>query len=284
VIPAAPDPRKCAALDKEELEGTFWYPGPLPVSTQPGARPLSRWRLAKKVCESCPVKSRCRATSWGEEFGVWGGTDQYERYKFRRNLTRRLALMDRKERAKLAETLYGMRGATGWRIDAVTRETGYAAAMVTALVGEHVQRLKAEREAPAEAPRDAVDWARSRRWPSGPPAGDAWVERGGTVHSAQYVGQTANGRWLRMSMRLGKPSPVMRWVPADRVDLRTEIAPVVMKKGARGPRGAAAVNARKTHCIRGHEFTPENTYRSSDQKRACRTCNDERQRERRVRC
>lgn len=32
-----------------------------------------------------------------------------------------------------------------------------------------------------------------------------------------------------------------------------------------------AVNARKTHCKRGHEFTPENTYRTKAG-RACRTC------------
>lgn len=36
--------------------------------------------------------------------------------------------------------------------------------------------------------------------------------------------------------------------------------------------GFAAVNARKTHCIRGHEFTPENTIIQCGGKRACRTC------------
>lgn len=36
--------------------------------------------------------------------------------------------------------------------------------------------------------------------------------------------------------------------------------------------GIAAVNARKTHCIRGHEFTPNNTYRYSNNKRMCKAC------------
>ena len=33
-----------------------------------------------------------------------------------------------------------------------------------------------------------------------------------------------------------------------------------------------ALNARQTHCKRGHEFTPENTYTSPAGKRTCREC------------
>lgn len=36
--------------------------------------------------------------------------------------------------------------------------------------------------------------------------------------------------------------------------------------------GIAAVNARKTHCKRGHEFTPENTRAMKNGGRACREC------------
>lgn len=36
--------------------------------------------------------------------------------------------------------------------------------------------------------------------------------------------------------------------------------------------GAHAQNARKTHCKRGHEFTPENTYLIAGGGRACRAC------------
>ena len=35
--------------------------------------------------------------------------------------------------------------------------------------------------------------------------------------------------------------------------------------------GLTAINARKTHCMRGHEFTPENTYSYSNQ-RICKIC------------
>lgn len=36
--------------------------------------------------------------------------------------------------------------------------------------------------------------------------------------------------------------------------------------------GTAGINARKTHCDRGHEFTPENVYRNKRGARQCRTC------------
>lgn len=41
--------------------------------------------------------------------------------------------------------------------------------------------------------------------------------------------------------------------------------------------GACAVNARKTHCIRGHEFTPSNTLVRKTGGRTCRACKKLRQ-------
>ena len=36
--------------------------------------------------------------------------------------------------------------------------------------------------------------------------------------------------------------------------------------------GAPAQNARKTHCNKGHKFTPENTHISPQNRRICKTC------------
>lgn len=47
----------------------------------------------------------------------------------------------------------------------------------------------------------------------------------------------------------------------------------------RSPIAPAAINARKTHCIHGHEFTPENTLRRG-RERQCRTCHRTREFER----
>ncbi|GGK01664.1 hypothetical protein GCM10011583_36580 [Streptomyces camponoticapitis] len=47
---------------------------------------------AKAVCHSCPVESRCLewALDTGRTSGVWGGTDEEERRRLRRNERRRV--------------------------------------------------------------------------------------------------------------------------------------------------------------------------------------------------
>lgn len=46
---------------------------------------------------------------------------------------------------------------------------------------------------------------------------------------------------------------------------------VTLKENVLRGVGPSAVNAKKTHCINGHEFTEENTYRYS-RGRACKEC------------
>jgi len=55
------------------------------------------------------------------------------------------------------------------------------------------------------------------------------------------------------------------------------LEPVTQRENLLRGEGFAAINARKTHCPRGHEYTPENTYLlSTRNKRTCKTCSRER--------
>ena len=53
---------------------------------------------------------------------------------------------------------------------------------------------------------------------------------------------------------------------------------VTTKENILRGKGICAVNARKTHCKRGHEFTLENTYITSIGGRMCRACQNKRAR------
>jgi hypothetical protein len=51
------------------------------------------------------------------------------------------------------------------------------------------------------------------------------------------------------------------------------LEPVPQRTNTLRGTGLTAVNARKTHCVRGHEFTPENTGSRPDRpQRICRAC------------
>jgi WhiB family redox-sensing transcriptional regulator len=56
----------------------------------PRAKVLSE-RIAKMLCEDCPVKDLCRdyAISAQEDYGIWGGTNARERREVRLGLTRK---------------------------------------------------------------------------------------------------------------------------------------------------------------------------------------------------
>ncbi|MGB9791518.1 MAG: HNH endonuclease signature motif containing protein [Thermacetogeniaceae bacterium] len=55
------------------------------------------------------------------------------------------------------------------------------------------------------------------------------------------------------------------------------LEPVTPKENIhRSPTAPAAINSRKTHCIHGHEFTPENTLIQHGRWRLCRECSRQR--------
>lgn len=110
----------------------------------------------------------------------------------------------------------------------------------------------------------------------------------------------ANGCWVWSGARsrggYGRISRNYRWVNAHRAFYEHFVGPIPeglhidhlcrnracvnpkhlepvtpRENTRRSPIARGAVNARKTHCIRGHEFTPENTI-VVKRGRNCRTC------------
>lgn len=91
-------------------------------------------------------------------------------------------------------------------------------------------------------------------------------DRGTLAHRAAYellVGQIPNGRELDHLCR--NPSCVN---PAH-------LEPVVHRENMLRGDTLGGRNAAKTHCVNGHEFTPENTYVFPNGHRKCRACKRE---------
>jgi hypothetical protein len=63
----------------------------------------------------------------------------------------------------------------------------------------------------------------------------------------------------------------------------SHLRPVTHWENSSRGNSPAAVNARKTHCKNGHEFTPENTGTLHGYGRWCRECDRESSRKRRAR-
>lgn len=53
------------------------------------------------------------------------------------------------------------------------------------------------------------------------------------------------------------------------------VEPVTPRENTLRGTGPSAVNAQRTHCINGHEFTPENTYDQQGRGRGCVLCRRE---------
>lgn len=142
----------CKKLPLEELEELFWS-GPSQAYTKPTQSVQEAWDVAKDMCLDCPVFVQCLEGHMGWEFGVWAGTDQYERYKKRRALSKALLAGPWEGRKEIAARVHRMRqGAYALSHPQIAREVGLTAPAVKKLVEEYEVFLgAAKKEEPVKS-------------------------------------------------------------------------------------------------------------------------------------
>lgn len=210
----------------------------------PTAGQREKWNQAKKVCSFCPVLAQCRRDTLGEEYGVWGGRDEHERYLIRRSIGRgawrrwpmRRQLEWGEHLAKLREQ--------GFSHNHIRLTTGLSAVVCDGLVEtwrawkvtqpEKLTRAEVVDLPIPDEPREIQDW------PDRPGHRHAWARNSGRIADAWYAGETEDGEWVRVQVFSGRGN-VIKWVHRDDVRFYNPQRPFYLKfKGrARRERSAA---------------------------------------------
>lgn len=219
----------CTTLSQEQLEATFFFPAT--YDRQPSQAAQAAWDVAKETCLDCPFMLRCAQEHKGEDYGVWGGVDQYERYMERRRRSKRHQRSDADRQAAEAARVYAMHaGHRGLPVHEVAFRTGHSVKAVNAMIEGHKAATAAPERPVAALPeirRTAPAWP--QEWP---PSGDTWVWADGAARSGHAVAATADGAYTRVKFRGARKAHVIRWFPADQVQIRTQATvPVAEFKG-----------------------------------------------------
>lgn len=115
-------------------------------------------------------------------------------------------------------------------------------------------------------------WSRVRK-------GDCWEWTGALNHGYGYVqfdGRPQNAHRVAYRLLVG---PIPEDLHIDHLCRNrrcvnpAHLEPVTLHANLLRGQGASGINARKTHCVNGHEFTPENTYEWRGT-RNCKLCRE----------
>jgi hypothetical protein len=205
---------------------------------QPNRRPSKVtkrvWDQAKEICAMCPVQAECRRDTLGEEYGVFGGLDQYERYQMRRALSKAVKTWPRERQLAWGEEMQTLRQ-TGMNWMAIQIRTGLPCAAGEFLLGvwkEHLATLPADTPAVVDLPLPEPAETEKRPFPDKAGRRHAWIRHRGIVADAWYRGETPDGRWIYVTTESGR-GQVHKWVSRDDVHLYRPQAVVILNYRAR---------------------------------------------------
>jgi hypothetical protein len=257
-----------------EDRGLFFAEGGM-HNRRPAEAVQALWNQAKEICAMCPVLEECKRDTLGEEYGVYGGLDQFERYKMRRALPQAVKNWPKERQAAWGRELSLMRDAgLTWTI--IQTQCGLPPTAAEFLVNT----WKAAQPKEKAVKKKVVDLqlpslGRRPDFPEKSGRMHAWVRHRGGISDAWYRGETADGKWIHVTTYSGRGN-VNKWFATEDVKLYRPQAVVILNYSSM-PAGRAAENGLKTHCPRGHLYTKENTRVSSRGWRTCRACGNGRE-------
>lgn len=204
----------CRTVDPERF---FGPPGPQ-LGRTPAPDIQKHWNAAKKLCGHCPVQMACRRDSLGEEYGVWGGMDERERWLIRKKLSKLAHRWSVEKRLAWGKELHALRSRdVGWT--RIRHMTGISDVLGNNLIKEHLAHKLAEG---AARRAQVVDLPLPERdeppWPAALGRRNAWVWARGLMCDSWYRAETEDGRFFFMQVGT-KGGESQIWVPREHVRL-----------------------------------------------------------------
>ncbi|MFG3509691.1 WhiB family transcriptional regulator [Streptomyces sp. NPDC047821] len=230
------DRASCRTADPER----FFTSSGGQLDRKPSPANQAAWDRAKKLCSFCPVLEECRRDTLGEEYGVWGGRDEHERYKERHRLSARHAWKKWPEEKRLAwgEHLAQLRSrGMGWRD--IHLRTGFTASVCEGLIEQWRQHQARQPEEIAAKVVRLPESRPLREFPEVPGRRHMWVRHRGLVSDGWYAGETEDGAWIRVQVWSGRGN-VFKWVKPEALKIYNPQRPFHIRYAGRAARERAA--------------------------------------------
>lgn len=225
---------KARGVCTEDDFDLFFTPAGAPAQ-KPGAAAQALLDQAKEICAMCPVMAECRRDTLGEEYGVWGGLDQYERWRLRRAMQTSVSSWSKKKRLAVGRELHEYRR-DGMPWTQIKPATGLQDNTSQELVDEWLEYEKSRPERKRRPrPAKVVIGLKAVPFPAKPGHRHGWVRHNRLVSDAWYKAQTPDGKWLLMNTPSGR-GEVQKWFEAKDVHLYS--SPPVVIRELRRIRGA----------------------------------------------
>ncbi|MFF6988332.1 WhiB family transcriptional regulator [Streptomyces sp. NPDC010273] len=188
---------------------------------RPGEAVQRRWDQAKDICKMCPVLKECRRDSLGEEFGVYGGLDEFQRWHIRKALPGVVKSWPESKRLAWGREIHGLRQ-IGLHWSAIQYRTGMPQSAATDLLNlweERIEAAKASKSKVTDLELPEMPEEKDKRpFPPGVGRRHAWVRDRGLVSDAWYRGETPDGEWICVTVFAGRGNS-HKWLRKDDVRL-----------------------------------------------------------------
>lgn len=208
-------PQAACRMEDREL----FFPKSGIVGRKPTKALQRQWDRAKEICQTCPVMHQCRRDTLGEERGVWGGLDEYERYLVRRALPSAAKRWPKSRRLALGRILWELRRPADPSVDKTPRVTWQTIRTMTGIGPELGQELANEyaasiRPRVSKRKTNVVDLSLERAiapFPKEKGQRHMWVRHNGRCADGWYRGESLDGRRILVEVANGRHHS-QKWV------------------------------------------------------------------------